>query len=360
MRTYKISEEQFWQIKNKQKRWKHFNDFKSFLEEKDLLMFYDKIPSSVSKLNYDIYVGGCLTYILYNHPMWIMVEYGGELLPFSISLIPQLLVNNKNNIESEKNIVGIKSFITRNFYCLSEYAKMNIDFNTFLSFLNRENLNESMLLTEMPVLTTAETGLPTNIWVDGERQMQHGPRLKFKSFDDNNTRTWSTCTINDNPEIKNLSPKCKLSGNDLKKIINFVSYNKDLLLNLANGTEGLIKSEDVLKRIIKVGKNGGPIYSREMFDEPLYADNNERVINVYIDHSHEGLIFVFKGDEKQVQELVKIVSQSSKFKYTTPHSVSYTRLQYEPSGIIEWRCEMKALTQLKEIASSNGYNIKFN
>lgn len=123
---------------------------------------------------------------------------------------------------------------------------------------------------------------------------------------------------------------------------------------------GIIKSEDVLKRIIKVGKNGGPIYSREMFDEPLYVDNNERIINVYIDHSHEGLIFVFKGDEKQVQELVKIVSQSSKFKYITPHSVSYTRLQYEPSGIIEWRCEMKALTQLKEIASSNGYNIKFN
>lgn len=350
--------EQFNALKKQQQEWEFFKCFDVFLENNPgILMFYDKLSPTITEIEKDIYVGGCASYILFNHPMWILVGVNDTLIPFSISLLPQVLID-KNDIFTDAETIVIKKFIMKNFYALSEYAKMNIDLNILLSFLNRKQICEGMLLTEMPVLTSDETGLPTNIWIDGERKMQHGPRLKFKSSDSDNTRTWSTCTINDNPQIKNLPNNTTLNSNDLNKIISFVTYNKELLLDLADGITDHIKSEDILKRLVKIGKNGGPIYSREMFDEPLCVSNSTP-INVYIDTEHNGLTFIFNGEEANVKRIVKMISQNQKFKYSTPYSVTYTKPQYEPSGFIDWRSKMKALTQLKELANNNGFNVKF-
>lgn len=363
MKTFLISEEQFGAIKDRQKKWEYYNNFEDYLKNNDSeLMFYDNIGCELSNISKNVYIDCCSSYILFNHPMWVyVIDKEDKLIPFSISRFPQILVNSENYslFLNKEEIKEIKDFIVKHFYALSEYAKMNISKKTFEDFLNRDRICECLLITESPILDGTETGLPTSVWVDGDRNTQHGARLKFKASESNNTRTWPSCTINDNPQIKNLPNNSKLNNKDLEKIIRFVTYNKDLLLDIAKGTSSFIKSEDILKRLIKIGKNGGPIYSKEMFDEPLFVGDNEDVINVYVNKENGGLEFITEKNDSQTKELIKFVSQNKKFKYQSPFSVSYIPIQRESSGMIEWRCEMKALSQFKELANSKGFNVKF-
>lgn len=364
MKVYKISEEQFKEIKERQRHWEYYDNFDKYLDEhEDDLMFFDRIKSSLSGMETPIYADGSMSYIAYDHPLWLYAEdKNGKLVPFSVSRIPQLLVNRETYPFdfSVDEINDIKSFIIKNYRALYEYSKMKIDRHFFRDCLDRCNICGHLLLTEMPVIRPSQTGLNMNIWVDGERKMQHGPRIKFNPSDDNNIRTWATCTISDTPKIKNLPKKTKLTSKDLTHLENFVIYNKKLLLSLCSGVENQMEDEDINKRIIKIGKNGGPIYSKEMFDEPMLSLTKKDIIDIYIAKHDRQLLFVSKANNIVTNNLFSEVAKSDKFKFINSYSVSYIPIELDGLGRIDWECEMKAITRFKEIASEKGFNVKIH
>lgn len=364
MKVYKITEEQFLEIKERQKRWEYYDNFDKYLEEhEDDLMFYDPLWMDGVSMDVPIYVEGSMSYIAYDHPLWLYTKDDNDkLVPFSISRIPQILVD-KNTYKfnlSEEQINNIKSFIIDNYYALYEYGKMKIERHLFRDYLQRCNICKHLLLTEMPVIRSERTGLKMDIWVDGERKMQHGPRIRFKSNNDDNPRTWASCTISDTPTIKNLPQKNNFTGKDITNLENFVIYNKDLLLSLYSGVNNKMEDEDIIKRIIKIGKNGGPIYSKEMFDEPMLSFNKDNLIDIYIDIHDRKLCFISKHNNEITNGLFREVAKSKKFKLINPYTVMYIPLEFDGLGLIRWGSKMKAVSCFKEIASSKGYNIKMH
>lgn len=362
VKTYKITEVQFKEIKEHQQHWEWFDDFQHYLDEhEDDLMFYDFLSKDFTGLNNGVYIDGSISYIAYDHPLWVYVVDNNEnLVPFSVSRIPQILVNTKTyNVNlTDDDISGIKAYIIKHYRAIFDYAKMELSRRLFIDYTNRCTILENMLLTEMPVLSKDETGLKTDIWVDGKRNMKHGSRIKFRPLSDSDTRTWSTCTIEDNPQIKNLPSNTFLSGRDITNIKNFVVYNKDLLLSLANSYDitKMMKDEDILKRMVTIGNHGGPIYSKEMFDEPLNTNYKKQPINVYVRCTNNNLEFIVKGDNST--NLINSIAQNSNFVKSTPYSVSYKNTKMDCDWLVNWECEMTAISQFKDIATANGFNVK--
>lgn len=364
MSTYKILEKQFNDIKEKQKRWEFYDNFNSYLSQhEDELMFYECVSSSVSDLNNDIYVDCCLSYIAYNHPLWIYVSDNDEkLFPISVSLVPQILVDrNKYSVNIRESDLGdIKSFIIRNYYLISKYGDMDISIDYFFSgIMEKSRLTEQYLIMEMPIPKTDITGLSTSVWIDGGRKMQHGPRLKFKATNDNNTRTWPSCTISDNPEIKNLPKGCSITNGNLEKIINFSRYNKDLLTSIADGRYSYINRSELDKQLIKIGKNGGPIYPKEMFDKPFLCYDGTPIA-ISIQKNGKWLIFSSENKSKEAKELFINISKDRYFDYISDNSVCYNGMKYDENGIMDWKSEMKAIARFKQIATNNNFNVKIN
>lgn len=362
MKVYKITEQQFLDIKECQKHWEYYDDFDKYLEEhEDDLMFYDRLNKCTTNIDLPIFIEGSMSYIAFDHPLWLYVkDKNDKYIPFSICRLPQILVNRETypfDVTNEQ-INEIKSFIIKNYYALHEYGRMNMSRSLFFESLKRCETYKHLLLTEMPIFTKQEIGTPTDIWVDGERDMKHGPRIKFKSESGNNPRNWSTCTISDNPQIMNLPKNTFLSGKDLSYIKNFVTYNKDFLLSLTKGVNGMMKDEDILKRLVRVGKNGGPIYPNEFFEEPFIFNHKGDKIDVYIQYYDNGITFIGKGNG--TEKLISILGKAKGFKVDTPYSVTYTEVSFDGGNIVNWRSEMHAIEKMKKIANSNGFNVKIH
>lgn len=362
IKTYKITEAQFKEIKYRQQHWEWFDDFQHYLDEhEDDLMFYDFLSQDFTGLNNGMYIDGSISYIAYDHPLWVYVVDNNEnLVPFSVSRIPQILVNTKTySVKlTDDDISNIKAYIIKHYRAIFDYAKMKLSRRLFIDYTNRCSILESRLLTEMPVISKDETGLKTDIWVDGKRYMKHCSRIKFRPLSDSDTRTWSTCTIEDNPQIKNLPSNTFLSGRDITNIKNFVVYNKDLLLSLAKSYDvtKMMKDEDILKRMVTIGKHGGPIYSKEMFDEPLNTNYKKQPINVYVRCTNSNLEFIVNGDNST--NLINSIAQNSNFVKSTPYSVSYKDTKMDCEWLVNWGCQMTAISQFKDIATANGFNVK--
>lgn len=362
MKVYKINERQFVDIKKHQMHWEFYNNFDKYLEEHDDdLMFYERLNKCTTNMNFQIFIEVSMSYIAFNHPLWLYAkDKNGKYVPFSICRLPQILVNRDAYPFdfSDEEINEIKSFIVKNYYALHEYGRMNMNRQVFFECLKRFETYKHLLLTEMPVFTKEELGTPTDIWVDGERGMKHGPRIKFRSENGNNTRNWSTCTISDEPQIMNLPNKTFLDSKDLRKIKNFVIYNKDFLLSLTKGVNGMMKDEDILKRFVKLGKNGGPIYSKEFFEEPFIFNHDSNKIDIYLKYYGHGITFIGKGNGSE--KLIKILGSIKGYKVDTPYSVTFTDVTFDSGNIINWRSEMNAIEKLKKIANSNGFNVKIH
>ena len=106
------------------------------------------------------------------------------------------------------------------------------------------------ILSEMSLLRSKDTNLPTDIWVDeGETFHGHAPRIKFRASNDQST-TWefSTITLEEEPIIKNLPKKCSLKGKEIRRIQEFVKNNRELLIRLAYND---IDLDDFKKEMIK-------------------------------------------------------------------------------------------------------------
>lgn len=156
----------------------------------------------------------------------------------------------------------------------------------------------------------------------------------------------------------NLPKKTFLSGKDLNNIKNFVTYNKDFLLSLTKGVDGMMRDEDILKRLVKVGKNGGPIYPNEFFEEPFIFNHKGDKIDMYIQYYDNGITFIGKGNG--VEKLIATLGKVKGFKVDTPYSVTYTEVTFDGGNVINWRSEMHAIEKMKKIANSNGFNIKIH
>lgn len=103
-----------------------------------------------------------------------------------------------------------------------------------------ENSNDNALF-EMATLRKKDSGLPVNVyiddtgsWIDGE----HGPRIKFQGNRNSSADTngMIPMTISDDPKIPILQEEQwrDLTGDDIKKVKQFVKLNKDYLLRLCD------------------------------------------------------------------------------------------------------------------------------
>lgn len=217
-------------------------------EQKDFYHINIKESGDKNKLLID----NCANYIYNNHAMWLYFKNGETYTPLYVSNKPFIPIKEyKLNITNEQ-FNKIKRFVSNNHKEIVEFSNGRIDFDTFKESLMINHftmLNESSLLVEMPTFPYYTLDLPTDIWIDGERSLQHQPRIKFNDTKNKDTRTWATMTIDrKNPEVYNLSPKTFLSIYEINFLKKFVILNYNTLIKAAKGE---FKTSDELKRNLK-------------------------------------------------------------------------------------------------------------
>lgn len=223
-------------------------------------------------LDVEIALDSYESYKHFNHPLWLYFRNGYDrnniLLPLSISGNPTILVKGYKLNISNKSLRQLKSFVRKYYAYFVDYANRRISDKDIDNIICNQSINESKgLIIEMATFYPKETGLPMEIWVDQGTDPQHGPRIKFKaSNEQRTTREFSTMTISDRPEILNMPTKTNLKKRDLEQLRSFVIYNKELLLSAAEFS--LRKETEILPYLIRLGKNGGPLYPAKLF-EPL-------------------------------------------------------------------------------------------
>lgn len=110
-------------------------------------------------------------------------------------------------------------------------------------------LNEEILYEEMSNLRNKETGLPMVVWLQPKtRREQHWARIKVsKKYGDKVSEDLFTITIENEPQV--VGDTGDIKTNDIKKVIEFVKINKDLLLDFWNDE---IAVSDLINGIKKV------------------------------------------------------------------------------------------------------------
>ena len=137
----------------------------------------------------------------------------------------------------------------------------------------------------MPIFNAYELNLPTSIWIDGNRSLQHSRRIKFKDSDNTNSRNWATITIDKfNTEIFNLSNRTFLSIQDVEKLKDFVRINYETLIMVAKGklnNKAEIKSRltcnDDVSTLMRISDNTINIECSFFKDRIFFiGENNEK------------------------------------------------------------------------------------
>ena len=233
-----------------------FNEYA--LQHPDELMGYRYLNKDKTGIDVDIFVDDGEAYKRDGHKPLLFVRNGYdkmnfEFVPISVSQTPYIM-NREMKINIIKgDIRKIFIFIRKNLSLLLRLANMEIDQVDFLkniqpiSSMIRE---QKEILSEMSLLRSKDTNLPTDIWVDeGETFHGHAPRIKFRASNDQST-TWefSTITLEEEPIIKNLPKKCSLKGKEIRRIQEFVKNNRELLIRLAYND---IDLDDFKKEMIK-------------------------------------------------------------------------------------------------------------
>lgn len=228
------------------------------LQHPDELMGYRYLNKDKTGIDVDIFVDDGEAYKRDGHKPLLFVRNGYdkmnfEFVPISVSQTPYIM-NREMKINIIKgDIRKIFIFIRKNLSLLLRLANMEIDQVDFLkniqpiSSMIRE---QKEILSEMSLLRSKDTNLPTDIWVDeGETFHGHAPRIKFRASNDQST-TWefSTITLEEEPIIKNLPKKCSLKGKEIRRIQEFVKNNRELLIRLAYND---IDLDDFKKEMIK-------------------------------------------------------------------------------------------------------------
>ena len=218
---------------------------KSFIGEplsNDELMEYGRLRPYQTGLKTDIYIDDGLAYRRNGHPLWVYVvnNYNGDatkLIKIPVFGTESSKIYGKLNI-SRDDFMEIVKWVSKYRKALSDYADEKIEREDFYDIIGyKPALSESKTpINEMSILRAKKTNLPTDIWVDEGCVTKHGPRIKFKtSNEQRNSHDYSTMTISDNPQVFFLPKNCILDAEDIEKIRQFVIVNKDGLILLLSG-----------------------------------------------------------------------------------------------------------------------------
>ena len=289
---------------NRIKKWKYYNNFDGFREEyPDHTFEFCWHCGNKFVLNTYLLIDETANYVHDNHPLFLYAEITENnnyiLVPITIHKFQPFILDEKyKNYITNENFKSISKFITTNYRLLVEYSSGRIDYNEFEYYVKKRLLTESILL-EMPTFRRTETRLPTEIWIDGDRNLKHDYRIKFNDKSNHDTNTWASMTISKtDPKTFNLADDTKLSPKDIKKIRNFVMVNYETLMLSAKGE--LRDRNDILSRLI----------SDEDIKDLLKQENN--VVNLDCSSIHDRIYFT--ADNKQIgKDYIKRISKLNLF-----------------------------------------------
>lgn len=352
-----LTEQEYNNFLSEQRKWEYYSNFKKYLNEHSEETFeYLCLHPSETGLKVDIAIDDEASFVKNNHPLWLYFDNGEHMknrIPVSISLNPQILTNEKINV-SKATINGIKKFIKKNYNILIEYGYGNIGVLEFYGSIKENTmLLEHTLICEMPVLNKKITGLNTLIWVDNTRVKQHGNRIKFKYDEDNNTNNWATMTIDDeNPVVKNMNRRQKISDKDINNIKQFVIYNYDILSQMAD--DNTMKYEtDFLPYVIKIGEHGGMIVPQARLSKTIQPSDDAIKIECSL---FDDKLYFFVKDKNDISKLLinKLIQNNIFQKYN-----DYGVFTKYDSIKIQQGYGYKLLGLVKEIATENNIKIQF-
>lgn len=229
--------------------------YRALDEDYSEFMLYSNLDRRDSGLPVELHLPDRDSKNIYDHPRWIYVENNmGEktfdAFPLSIDNNPQVMAEGFKIDIDDNSLNEIKKFISTNYHVLNEFADGNINTKELNNRLIRNDgltiseyrneLNKELVLEYYERLTTDETNLPIDIWVDNQstyKNSHHGPRIKFPSSPDvvSNTRSWSTLTLEETPRFLNIPVGKTYNKKILNSIYDFAVKYREELLMLSDG-----------------------------------------------------------------------------------------------------------------------------
>ena len=102
-------------------------------------------------------------------------------------------------------------------------------------------------LYEMSNLSNKSTGLDRVIYISTKAGAMHGPRVKVYNSSVGRSRSTSI-SISDNPKVVTFDG-AKIGGRELKKIKEWITLNKEVLLKHWNSEQGYQTSDEVIPKL---------------------------------------------------------------------------------------------------------------
>lgn len=354
-----ITFEEYQNLIKEQVNWEYYNDFGSYRKlNNDETFEYMRLHSYETGLNVNILLDDEASFEKRNHPLWLYIQNGyddtNDILPISISKNPQLLVPIERVKINYDDIEKIKMFIIRNFELLEKYGCGNISHTSLFKFLKKGDvLNESTMILEMSKLYKEVTGLDTPIWVDIQRNIEHGPRIKFKGNGKKNTGEWNTMTINDkNPIVIDEPSNVIISDKEIERIKKFVVYNYDILLRLS--TDNTMNFDKEFKPyVIKVGENGGAILPPAR--QKLIDQNSDKTVKVNFEYIEEKIYLTITSDnETNSAILYNQLLKNELFKKYDSDTLYVLNQDYDRDQFVNMLLKI-----IKSTSKANNLNVKF-
>jgi len=215
---------------------------------------------------YEMMVDECGSYQYRNHPLWVWVNtykknnnrndpYYHYYIPITVEKTPKIIGDLSNLLfKVDLNQINrIKTFISKNLKWFQRIANQKQRRN-ILDIIPCVRVDENrILLTEMSNYLKSQTGLPVNIWVDGDRKKQHFDRIKVQNNYGNQIQPHDFITLRFSD--MGIEGESKLKPQDIEKVRTFVKVNMHFILLIQRGK---LSFEDFGKVMIPLDQNGNP------------------------------------------------------------------------------------------------------
>lgn len=332
--------------------WKYKDNFNDYLiEYYDDTFEFNRFPTYMTGLPVDILLDENANYIHCKHPLWVYVPNGyineeEQLLPVLAHRYKPCILDSNAKLNIPIKVLNrVYEFIKENYYTIVEYANARITYKDVENHLiSISSLNEG-ILNEMPTFTSDELNLPTEVWIDGNRNVQHQPRIKFNHNGSNNTRTWATMTIDKyEPKVLNNNNETTLSNKEIEEVKDFVRTNYEVLMKIAKGE--IEASKSVILKNLNIDS--------DPYD--LLNGNSDKVnLEIAFNSNENNLYFIVQNDDEDSLNYIKYLSTVRPFtnydKFTARLNIFDIKGDtYEKKQII--------ISTLKNVA--NKLNIKLN
>ena len=288
------------------KTWKYANRFKDFMKDyPDNTFEFCFFSPEETGLDVEILLDESSNYYHDKHPLWLYFRNGynlnENLIPVIIHRYKPFILDENSKIKiSNKSLNEIYDFIKEYYFPIVEYGNGNITYDDFKKIINEKKLNEASLLTEMPKFHKGELGLPTAIWIDNYRPMQHGYRIKIKDTNNDDTNYWGTITIDKfEPKELNITKNTTLTNKQIDMIKDFIRVNYETLVLAA---QGKFNSKDEIKKSLILYDQNNPFAQA---DKPL----------IKVDFMSVGdIIYAIVEDSELSKKLIALLTKIYPFK----------------------------------------------